>query len=224
MLLLPSCGMYPLATRAIPAIVLFALLLLPALSAAAPSRDTAPIEVVRRHFESVLALLKSPGFRGLPAEERRGALRRVSDRMFGWDEMARRSLGASWAGRIGDERRSFTDGFVRLLERFYLGRLEDADVSGVSEVPIRYLGETTAPHATIVRTRLVHRRDLPVNFWMVHGDNRWQVVDVEVDGVSLVDNYRAQFARVVARDGYPALLDRMADLLSAPREDVDASP
>jgi phospholipid transport system substrate-binding protein len=215
--------MHHLAAPAILAVVLFALLLVPAPSAAGTSRDTAPTDVVRRHFESVLALLKSATFRNLPAEERLGALRRVSDRTFGWDEMARRALGASWAGRIADERRSFTDGFARLMERFYLGRLEEAHVGGVSEVPIRYLGETIALRATIVRTRLVHRRDLPVNFWMVHGDYRWQVVDVEVDGVSLVDNYRAQFSRVIARDGYPALLDRIADRLDPPGVERDAA-
>ena len=191
------------------------MLLLPPAVTAAPTKDVSATDTVRRHFEAVLRLLKSADFRDRSPEKRREELRKVSDRMFRWDEMARRSLGSAWSERGGRERLAFTDGFVRLVERFYLGRLEEINVSNVSEVPIRYLGETTVARETVVRTRLEHRRDMPVNFWMVHRGNRWQVVDVEVDGVSLVDNYRAQFLRVVARDGYPALAERIADRISA---------
>ena len=212
--------------RVVPAVVLVAMLLVPLRAAAAPAKDVSATDTVRRHFETVLALLKSASFRELSHDGRREELRKASDRIFGWEEMARRSLGAEWGQRVAQEQRSFTERFVRLVERFYLGRLEEIDVSNVSEVPIRYLGETAAARETVVRTRLVHRRDLPVNFWMVHRANRWHVVDVEVDGVSVVDNYRAQFLRVLTRDGYPALVERIADRTSAPREDRDlgASP
>jgi phospholipid transport system substrate-binding protein len=213
-------------SRVLPALIVVAVLAVAAPTAADPAGDTSATETVRRHFESVLALLKSRAFRELSTEKRRAELRRVSDRMFAWDEMARRSLGVAWKDRDAGERRSFTHGFVRLVERFYLGRLEDLDVSQVSDVPIRYLGEATAARETVVETRLVHRRELPVNFRMVHRAKRWLVVDLEVDGISVVDNYRAQFARVVARDGYPALVERVEDRANALRDDREggASP
>jgi phospholipid transport system substrate-binding protein len=234
MVLLARCGMnYPPADRShhaalavVTGAVLVLLVLIPPRAIASPTRDVSATDTVRRHFEAVLALLKSPTFQGLSMDRRREELRYLSERMFGWEAMARRSLGVAWEARAPRERLSFIDGFVRLVERFYLGRLEDADVSHVSNVPIRYVGERAAARETVVQTRLVHRRDLPVNFRMVHRGNRWQAVDVEVDGVSVVDNYRAQFGRVVARDGYAALVELIADRASAPRAEpgTDASP
>ncbi|MGH9365152.1 MAG: ABC transporter substrate-binding protein, partial [Thermoanaerobaculia bacterium] len=62
-----------------------------------------------------------------------------------------------------------------------------------------------------VATTLLTRggQELPVDYWMVRRGERWKVQDVVVDGVSLVMNYRAQFARVLAAHPYAGLVAKM---------------
>jgi hypothetical protein len=44
---------------------------------------------------------------------------------------------------------------------------------------------------------------------MVYRNRRWAVRDVTIDGISLVANYRAQFAHVIRTSSYRDLVDRM---------------
>ncbi|MBM4439014.1 MAG: ABC transporter substrate-binding protein [Candidatus Rokubacteria bacterium] len=185
---------------------------------AASGKDVTATDALRKHFEVVLATLQSEKFRSLDVAERRQELRKISSRMFHWSEMSQAALGDHWNGRSNGERRALTNSFVRLVERTYAGRLELLDVTGVESVPIRFLGEAPSGKETIVRTRLDHRRDLPVDFRMVQRKGQWGVVDVIVDGVSAVDNYRAQFSRVVSRGGYLKLVESISDKGNEARE------
>jgi phospholipid transport system substrate-binding protein len=44
---------------------------------------------------------------------------------------------------------------------------------------------------------------------MQRTDGQWRVVDVATDGVSMVDNYRSQFNRIIVREGWDELISRM---------------
>src|SRR5437667_46352 len=51
---------------------------------------------------------------------------------------------------------------------------------------------------------------------------RWRAVDVRIEGISLVANYRAQFNTIISRSGYPDLVSRLKakrDVRSGGRED-----
>lgn len=176
----------------------------------AQTKEMSATDALRRHFEHVLATLQSDRFGDYSAEKRRAELRKIGARLFDWNEMSQRALGVHWSDRGPRERRAFTDHFIRLVERSYMGRVEEIDVRGVSEVPVRYVAEVPIGRETVVQTRLTHRRDLPVDFRMVQRGGKWLVVDVVVDGVSAVENYRAQFNRVMTRGGYVQLLDRIS--------------
>jgi phospholipid transport system substrate-binding protein len=176
----------------------------------AHGKDLSATDALRKHFELILATLQSDRFTDYSAEKRQAELRKLGARLFDWNEMSQRALGVHWSDRAPRERRVFSDHFVRLVERSYMGRVEEIDVRRVSEVPVRYVGEIPVGRETLVQTRLTHRRDLPVDFRMVHRGGKWLVVDVVVDGVSAVENYRAQFNRVMARGGYVQLLDRIS--------------
>jgi phospholipid transport system substrate-binding protein len=42
-------------------------------------------------------------------------------------------------------------------------------------------------------------------------DGQWKVYDMVIDHVSIVDNYRAQFNRVIARSSVQDLLQKMKE-------------
>ena len=59
-------------------------------------------------------------------------------------------------------------------------------------------------------------RDEPVeiDFKMVQKDGKWKVQDIVTEGVSLVSSYRSQFTKIIKKDGFPALIQKMKDKLA----------
>ena len=65
----------------------------------------------------------------------------------------------------------------------------------------------------VVRTSVTAKdgSDVRMDYAMGRAGDRWRVHDVVINGVSLVDKYRAQVARVLRTSSYPELLDRLRD-------------
>jgi phospholipid transport system substrate-binding protein len=154
-------------------------------------------------------------------EQRRLEVRRVAAELFDFDEISRRALSRHWTGRSPDEHAEFVRLFTGLLERTYIGRIES-----YSGEKIVYLGEVVdGPFAT-VRSKVVTRRrtETPLDYRLHLREGRWKVYDVLIDHVSFVATYRSEFERIIQRESYAALVDRLrknygdaAALVRAPR-------
>ena len=176
--------------------------------AADPAPPPSPTADLRRHFDEVLVTARSASFRALAPARREDVIRRMNAGMLDWSEMARRALGAHWAERSASERRAFTGWFARLAERTYLSQLDHLDAAPRRDL-VRFLGEQVSADEAIVQAVLASRRDVPLEFRLHRRSGRWRVIDVAVDGVSAVENYGAQFRRVIAHGSYPGLVERM---------------
>jgi phospholipid transport system substrate-binding protein len=182
-----------------------------------------PTEQLRGSIDKVLRLVGDPAIRGEPIRERRAALRKIADEIVDWGETAKRSLGMHWRERTPAEREEFVRLFADLVERSYMSRIDLYDGERIG-----YAGDTIEGDQAIVRTRLVnkHGGEMAVNFKMVRSDGeRWKVYDVEVEGVSLVANYRTQFNSLLRRSTYPDVVRALRAKSSEPEvEAVMASP
>ena len=122
--------------------------------------------------------------------------------------MARRSLGAHWRRRTPEQREEFTRLFTRLLERTYASRL-----SSYSGQRIHFVGEEIDGRFAHVDTRIVddEGRRFAVSYRLhrVNNPGEWRIYDIVVEGISLVNNYRAQFNRVIDRTSYEALVAKL---------------
>lgn len=181
------------------------LLLLAAGVAPARAVTTATAQL-RADIDRVFRALDDAAARDASPAARREALRPLTRDMFAWTEMARHALGPHWAARTARERAEFIG---------HLGELVTAQVAGLEtfrDVPIAYLGETVQGEQALVRTEVRRGagRTLALDYRLVHGGDRWRVVDVIVDRVSLVDGYRAQFQRVIRTASYQGLLEKLA--------------
>jgi len=52
---------------------------------------------------------------------------------------------------------------------------------------------------------------IPINYKLYLGDDGWKVIDISVDDVSLVTNYRSSFARAIKKDGVDGLIETLRD-------------
>jgi phospholipid transport system substrate-binding protein len=174
----------------------------------------APGDQVRQTVDKLLAILADPQLRGEDKEnERREELRKVLYSRFDFTEMAKSALGPHWQRRSPEEQKEFVELFTSLLEGAYLDKIESYNGEKV-----QYLNETVDNDYAEVDTKIVdnHGQPFSVNYRLRNGGGDWKVYDVVLENVSLVNNYRSQFNRVLAKSSFEELLKTMKEKLSAP--------
>jgi phospholipid transport system substrate-binding protein len=172
------------------------------------ARDAAAGQVsdqLRSRIDRVVAILEDPVLKARP-EERRVALRGAATDIFDFAEITRRSLGRHWQAATPAEREELVHLFTALLERSYLGRIEQ-----YSGERIAVVGEVLDGELATVRTRLVSKggTETLVDYRLYRAGDRWMAYDVCVEGVSLVANYRAQFNKIIQASSAQALVKRL---------------
>jgi phospholipid transport system substrate-binding protein len=155
--------------------------------------------------------LKQPG----RTEERRQRLEQVVGDRFDYQEMSRRALGAPWNTLSDKDKQEFVALFRTLLTNSYADKIESYSGEGV-----QYINERTEKDYAEVRTKvLTGKTEIPLDYRLVNKGTNWRVYDVVVDGVSLVNNYRGQFSKILRSSTYTDLVDQLrkkSDKIKAP--------
>lgn len=179
-------------------------LMQPALSAAQKPGDQ-----VRQTVDKLLAILKDPQLKGESKKnERRQELREVLYQRFDFAEMAKRSLGSNWRRRSPDEQKEFVKLFTNLLEGAYLDKIESYNGE-----KMQYLKDVGDNNEAEVDTKIVDTKgqQYSINYRLHNVNADWKVYDVIIEDISLVNNYRSQFNRVLAKSSYEDLVKRMKE-------------
>ncbi len=173
------------------------------LGLAAQAWAGAPTDQARQYTDQVLKVLQEPELK--PAQ-RQVAVRKVAIEIFDVSETARRALGRHWQSRTPAEREEFTRLFAELLESTYISKI---DLYGGEQ--LTYVGEAIDGDFAIVRATILRRRgaDVPVEARMLRRGARWYIYDIAVEGISLINNYRSQFDRIIQTSSYDELLRRL---------------
>jgi phospholipid transport system substrate-binding protein len=165
-----------------------------------------PTETINGTVTELFAILEE--FQGPDRSEvRRHEIERVIRGNVHYEEMAKRSLGASWAQMDDGERAEYVGLFVHLLRDAIANRM--AQYSGEQ---IIYLSERRASTCAEVKTRLVGSKvDTAIDFRLMDQGGRWLVYDAIMDGSSLVGSYRAQFASIMRDASLADLVKRLEE-------------
>jgi phospholipid transport system substrate-binding protein len=166
-----------------------------------------PTDQLRSATDRVLKVvqdheLKQPG----KEQERRKQIRAIADQIFDWEETGKRALARHWQGRNPAEQKEFSALFADLIERSYIGKIEQ-----YSGERIVYAGESVEGDQATVRTKLITKSgtEIPIDYRMLKEGDRWRAYDVVIEGVSLVSNYRTQFNKIIQQSGYKELINKM---------------
>jgi phospholipid transport system substrate-binding protein len=171
--------------------------------AAAPSvqvADGTATEQVKATVDHVLRILREHP----PSEDEQ--LQRVIAQRFDFADMAQRSLGSRWRKLTRTEQQEFVDVFTKLLKENYLDQIK-----AYQNQEVQFIGERRDGDFAVVETRIVPQQGEPiaVNYRLQLSGGEWKVYDVVIENVSLVNNYRSQFSRVLARNSFSELIRRM---------------
>ncbi len=183
---------------------------------AVPGYAGPPTDSMKATIDEVLRLVREKELKQPEkAEERRNLLEKVVAARFDYAEMSRRALGAPWNQLTPQQKQEFVELFQTLLTNSYADKVETYSGEGV-----QYLNERTEKEYAEVRTKVLSgKTEIPLDYRLINKANDWRVYDVVVDGVSLVNNYRGQFLKILRASSYSDLVDQLrkkTDKLKAP--------
>jgi phospholipid transport system substrate-binding protein len=167
----------------------------------------APLETVKGHADKVLEVLRDPALKPEAARKtRRDRLRAISEKMFDFTELSRRTLANNWKKLSPEQQKEFIGLYTSLLEDAYSNKITaygDEKVTFTKEVTLS--AKTVEVQSTILRKSA----EIPVYYRMIQQEGTWRVYDVVIEGVSLINNYRTQFKDILSNKPPEALLETL---------------
>jgi phospholipid transport system substrate-binding protein len=164
-------------------------------------------EQLKGAIDRVVSTLDNPAMKGEgKAVERRAAVRLIANEIFDFGEIARRSLGRYWQPLSEAQRTEFVGLFGDLLERSYISKIE---LYGGEKIV--YGGERVDGDLAVVNTKILTKNgtEVPIDYRLFRRGDNWKVYDVNIEGISLVSNYRTQFNKIIQSSSFNNLVDRM---------------
>lgn len=179
---------------------------------AASAQSLAPDALVRKVTEDVLGTVKAD------ADIKSGNVSKIQSLVetkvlpyVNFQKMTATAVGRNWSQASPDQQKQIIDQFRQLLIYTYSGALTD-----VSDQKVEYLPFRADPSDPVVQvnTRIVNPRGgepIQLNYRVEKAGAEWKIVDVNVLGVWLVENYRNSFQQEVSRGGIDGLLKSLTD-------------
>lgn len=164
-----------------------------------------PQAVVKTGTDQVLQLLKQYPEN---THERRQKIWSVVKAYFDFDAIAKRAVGPEWNMQPPEKQQEFTRDFSRLLFNAYIGKIED-----YTNEKITYSQEQIGKRYAVIEARIVGGQSgaIPIVYYLHLKDGDWKVYDVEIEGMSLVMNYRDQFNEILSRSSFDDLLRQLRE-------------
>ena len=168
-----------------------------------PALAESPKEYAKGLMDKVMAIQTDPALAGEAHEAQRAQqIHQIIARSFDFPFMAKDALGSA-SGHLNQEFIStfsylFQDSYTRMVLKF----LQKENVTYNRE---KQEGNKARVDTTIVRPN----ESIPVTYLMHQAGGGWLLYDVNVDGVSILQNYRTQFAQTIQTKGFGFLLERL---------------
>ena len=169
-------------------------------------------------IEKVIKIVQDEALKN-DKQARRVALRKTIAERFNYRQMVMRSLAKNWDARSDQERQEFIRLFKSLLENSYASKLE-----AYRDEEINYLDEIIKGKYALVKTEVVRKSStIGVDYKLIQENGNWQVYDFVIEGVSMIRNYRSQFTKIIRRDSYEVLVQKLTDKIKEIEQDSKTS-
>ena len=170
-----------------------------------------PDELVKRTAEDVLAAVKSD--KDIQAGDQGKIFALAEEKIvpnFNFDKVSRMVLGKNWIKATPEQKTAFQAEFRSLLIRTYATALSKYRNQVIEYKPFRKASES---NVASVKTLIVQPGGQPiaVDYTLEKQADAWKVYDIVIEGVSLVTNYRGQFAQEIRTNGLDSLIKKLAD-------------
>ncbi len=163
-----------------------------------------PAEDIKSLINEVLGILNNPAYGGPTQRSQRVELvEKAAGRHIDYREMAKQCLGDTWDSLNKAQQDEYVKNFSGLIKAGYTCRMDE-----FTKAKVLYGAEVLkgSDHGEVAIVILRPNDKIPVNFRMLKEPQGWMIYDLVIEGVSMVDNYRAQFARAIQAGSFQTLL------------------
>lgn len=169
---------------------------------ALPALAGPPTDFVKSILDEVIRIQNDPAME----KSRPEAIRRIIQRSFDFPLMAKDSLGATYGKLSPAQRQEFERVFAALFQDSYTRLV----LNFLKRETVKYHQEKVEGAKAQVNTTLIRTNEtIPVDYLMHSRTSSYILYDVIVDGVSILENYKRQFAQVISTKSFDFLLQKM---------------
>ncbi len=172
----------------------------------AQTTGMAPDALVKSVTNEVLQVIRSD--KDIQAGSNKKAIDLIETKVlphFNFTHMTRLAVGHNWKTTSVAQQKQLANEFHTLLVRTYAKALTEYKNKSIDFKPFKM----SAGDADVkVRTQVMQAggKPIPLDYYLEKMTAGWKVYDIEVDGISLVTNYRNSFATEVRNGGIDGLI------------------
>lgn len=191
------------------------------LATAANAQAESPEDRVKEGVGTIVEQLKDPAFQD-PAKREAifEKVSKIAEKYFDYKYLTMMAVGVPWRDMDDATKEELVPVFRKVLELNYMPKLE-----GYSGQQVHYKKELVRGDKAMVLTDVVDKdKKISVNYRLVNIDGQWMVYDIIAEGISLVKNYRSQFAEILHSGDAQTLIEKLrqkaAQLENAPNTEA----
>ena len=172
--------------------------------------NSQPMDDLKGPIEQGIAILKDPLYTGLDKKEaQREKIWELVRQVFDFKAISMRALARSWKDFTKEQQEDFTNVFAELLKNTYIDKIQGE----FHDEQIIFLDQDMlSDEKAQVKTKIMRGKvEIPMDYSMKFIDGKWRVYDVNIEGVSMVKNYRNQFKSVLSKDSPADLIERLKE-------------
>ena len=167
-----------------------------------------PMEELRKPIDQVIRILRDPQYIGdVQKKLQHDKIWKIVQEVFDFKEITKRSLARNWLIFTLQERQEFTDIFAEFLGDIYIDKIQG---EYHNEKVVYLEQEMITDSKAIVKTKILRETlEIPIDYRMLMRKGNWKVYDINIEGVSLVKNYRTQFSETLLSETPAQLIERV---------------
>jgi phospholipid transport system substrate-binding protein len=173
-------------------------------AADAPPKDPGPVELIDNLSRQVIGLL---GNKQLPLQERRKRIQDIAYANIDFPTLSRLTLGKYWRTLNASQQNDFMKEYRTHLANTYHSMIDNYNDEQVKMAGDRTGNELRDDHEVL--TKVIDPKngdESKVNYRVRKFSEGWRIIDINVEGVSLAANFRAQFEEIMNNGGYDRLI------------------
>ncbi|MDM8537335.1 ABC transporter substrate-binding protein [Desulfobacterales bacterium HSG17] len=168
-----------------------------------------PLDELKAPMEQAITILKDTQYKDKKEIQREKIWELVSQ-VFDFKAISMRALARNWKIFNDKQKKDFTKVFTELLKNTYIDKIQGE----FHDEEIVFTGQDmVSAKKARVNTKIIRGKvEIPMDYSMkLSKVKKWMVYDVNIEGVSLVKNYRNQFKEVLAKDSPDQLIQRLKE-------------
>ncbi|MBF0117262.1 MAG: ABC transporter substrate-binding protein [Desulfobacterales bacterium] len=167
-----------------------------------------PTDIVKENIDKGVAVLRDKQY-NTPEQKKvqRDKMWAIIRDIFDFTEISKRAVAQNWQTFNSTEQKEFSELFAELLKNTYLDKIQGQ----FNDEQVTYVGEDIMTDTkAVVRTKINRKNgDVVVDYSMMKQKESWKIYDINVEGVSLIKNYRSQFTKILLNGTPKQLIDQI---------------